>query len=117
MSTEQTSKIPDDFPRQGPLGAVSGAQAKLVARKIDGRFISGPTEEELYARFDNCADLVEQLASYAQRKMTAMPGIAVNELLLRIRRGAENKGWDVSSQEMDWIFDKVADKLGRTIPS
>ncbi|NCT98307.1 MAG: hypothetical protein GXD23_13135 [Comamonadaceae bacterium] len=113
MSNEQTSKIPDDFPRQGPLGGVSGVQTKLLARKIDGRFISGPTQEELYARFDNCADLVKQLTEYVRRKLVSMPGTTVDELLPRVRRGTENKGWDVSSEEMDWIFRKVAEQLGR----
>lgn len=111
MSTEQTKTIPDDFPRQGPLGAVSGAQAKLLARKIDGRFISGPTEEELYARFDNCADLVEQLTAYVRRKLTSMPGTTVDDLLPRVRRGVDAKGWDVSGPELDWIFNKVAESL------
>lgn len=113
MSTEQTKAIPEDFPRQGPLGAVSGVQVKLLARKIDGRFQAGPTEEELYARFDNCADLVNQLTSYVRRKLASMPGTSIDELLPRVRRTVENKGWDVSSLEMDWIFRKVADRLGR----
>lgn len=111
MSTEPTKAIPDDFPRQGPLGAVSGVQVKLLARKIDGRFVAGPTHEELYARFDNCADLVDQLVGYVQRKLASMPGTSIDELLPRVRRGVANKGWDVSSAEMDWIFRKVADQL------
>jgi len=111
MSTEQTSKIPDDFPRQGSLGAVSGAQVKLLARKIDGSFLAGPTEAELYARFDNCADLVVQLTQYVRRKLASMPGTTVDELLPRVRRGVENKGWDVSKEETDWILRKVADQL------
>jgi len=113
MSTEQTKVIPEDFPRQGSLGAVSGVKVKLLARKIDGRFLAGPTEDELYARYDNCADLVVQLTEYAQRKLTSMPGTSIDELLPRVRRGVANKGWDVSSEEMDWIFRKVADQLKR----
>jgi hypothetical protein len=112
MSTEQTKTIPDDFPRHGSLGAVSGVQVKLLARKIEGRFISGPTEEELYVRYDNCADLVVQLTAYVRRKLTSMPGTTVDDLLPRVRRGVETKGWDVSGPELDWVFNKVAESLG-----
>lgn len=113
MPTEQTKTIPDDFPRQGPLGAVSGVQVKLLARKIDGRFVAGPTEAELYARFDNCVDLVAQLTEYVQRKLASMPGTSIDELLPRVRRGVENKDWDVTREEVDWIFNKVAEQLRR----
>lgn len=115
MTTEQVQSIPADFPRHGPLGAVAGAQPKLFARKIDGKFVVGLTEEELYARYDNCADLVEQLTAYTRRKLAAMPNTTLDDLLLRVRRGVECKEWDVSSVEMDWIFSKVADKLGRAL--
>ena len=112
MTTEQVRSIPEDFPRQGPLGGVSGVQAKLLARKIDGRFVAGPTEDELYARYDNCEDLVIQLTAYVRRKLTSMPGTAVDDLLLRVRLGVEKKGWDVSDPEFDWVFKKVAQSLG-----
>ncbi len=40
-----------------------------------------------------------------------MPDTTLDDLLPRVRKGAENKGWDVSSLEMDWIFSNVADRL------
>lgn len=113
MTTEQVQSIPADFPRHGSLGAVAGAQTKILARKIDGKFVAGLTQEELNARYANCADLVEQLTAYTQRKLAAMPDTTLDDLLPRVRKGAENKGWDVSSLEMDWIFSHVADRLGR----
>lgn len=112
MTTQQSELIPDDFPRHGPLGTVSGVQPKLPVRKIGGKFVNGLTDEELFARYDNCSDLVEQLAAYTKRKLDAMPGTALLDLLLRVRLGVENKGWDVSSLEMEWIFSKVAERLG-----
>ncbi len=63
MTTAKVQSIPADFPRQGSLSAVAGAQPKLLARKIDGKFVAGLTQEELHARHDNCADLVEQLTA------------------------------------------------------
>jgi hypothetical protein len=112
MATELGKAIPDDFPRQGQLGTVSGVQPKLPARRIAGRFVAGPTGDELYVRYDNCLDLVEQLTAYTRGKLAAMPNAKPGDLLARVRRGAESKGWDVSSREMDWIFSKVAGRLG-----
>jgi hypothetical protein len=112
MATELGKVIPDDFPRQGQLGTVSGVQPKLPARRIVGRFVAGLTSEELYVRYDNCFDLVEQLTAYTRGKLAAMPNAKPGDLLARMRRGAECKGWDVSSGEMDWIFSKVAGRLG-----
>jgi hypothetical protein len=111
MTTAKVQSIPADFPRQGSLSAVAGAQPKLLARKIDGKFVTGLTQEELHARHDNCADLVEQLTAYTRRKLAAMPDTTLDDLLPRVRKGVENKGWDVSSLEMDWIFSNVADRL------
>jgi len=115
MATELSKVIPDDFPRQGPLSTVSGVQPKLSARRIAGRFVVGPTSEELYARYDNCLDLVQQLTEYTRGKLGAMPNAKPGDLLVRVRRGAERKGWDVTSLEMDWIFSKVAGRLGSDV--
>lgn len=112
MATELGKVIPDDFPRQGQLGTVSGVQPKLPARMIAGRFVVGPTGEELYVRYDNCLDLVEQLTAYTRGKLAAMPNAKPGDLLARVRRGTERKGWDVSRREIDWIFSKVAGRLG-----
>lgn len=112
MATELGKVIPDDFPRQGQLGTVSGVQPKLPARMIAGRVVAGLTDAELYVRYDNCFDLVEQLTAYTRGKLAALPNAKPGDLLTRVRRGAESKGWDVSCLEMDWIFSKVADRLG-----
>ncbi len=117
MATELGKVIPDDFPRQGQLGTVSGVQPKIPARRIAGRFVAGLTSEELYVRYDNCLDLVQQLTAYTQAKLATMPNAKPGDLLARVRRSAESKGWDVSRLEMDWIFSKVADRLGSDIPA
>ena len=39
--------MPEDFPRARHLGAVAGAQPKLVLREVAGRFTANFTEEEL----------------------------------------------------------------------
>jgi hypothetical protein len=56
---------------------------------------------------------VAQLVAYTRRKRASMPGTTLEELLPHVRKGVENKGWDVTKLEMDWIFSKVAGMLQR----
>jgi len=105
--TSDIKSVPPDFPRGEPA-SVSGFQAKLAGRLIDGRFVEGLTEEELYARFDACADLVDQLTAYCHRKRAELPGSSLSTLLSRVRRGVMAKGWDLSTAELDWIMARVA---------
>ena len=52
------NKAPSDFPRQNSFSALSGAQPKLSVLKIDGRYyLEQPDEDEIYQRYDVCADL------------------------------------------------------------
>jgi hypothetical protein len=108
VTSEPSNKqVPDDFPRNRQPASVSGYQQKLALRKVDGQFIEGWTEEELYTRFDNCADLVEQLTAYCHRKLVELPDTTFENLLPRVRRGVVNKGWDLTDAELDWIMSQV----------
>lgn len=114
MTSEPFNKqVPDDFPRNRQPSSVSGYQQKLALRRVDGQFVEGWTEEELYARFDACADLVEQLTAYCHRKLAELPGMPLESLLPRVRAGVANKGWDVTDTELDWIMAKVASGMSK----
>lgn len=114
MTSEPSNKpVPDDFPRDRQPASVSGYQQKLALRKVDGQFVEGWTDEELCARFDACADLVEQLTAYCHRKLAELPGTTLESLLPRVRRGVANKGWGVTDPELDWIMAKVASGMSR----
>lgn len=108
--TQALPSIPPDFPGAGP-GAVSGYQPKLVGRLVDGRFVEGLTQEELYERFDACADLVVQLTAYSRRKLVELPDTTVQTLLPRVKKGVLAKGWDLSPAELDWIMKHVEAEL------
>lgn len=105
--TSDIKAVPPDFPRGAPA-SVSGFQAKLAGRLVEGRFVEGLTQEELYGRFDACADLVEQLTAYCHRKLAELPGSTLPTLMPRVRRGVMAKGWDLSTAELDWIMARVS---------
>ncbi|MCV2359939.1 hypothetical protein LNV08_13255 [Paucibacter sp. TC2R-5] len=111
--TTKSNFIPDDFPREQPPGSVSGVQAKILVRRVDGKYISGLTDEEIAERFDNCLDLVDQLYKYCSRKQTEQPNLSVETLLLSVRESITRKGWDVTPAELDWIMSKLADRINK----
>jgi len=112
MSTSEDQEgVPSDFPRTRE-GSLSGLQPKLSARLIDGQVVAGMTEDELFARFEACQDLVVQLAEYAKRKQALNPAPSLKDFLRRLRQAVVSKGWDLDVLELDWVMQRVAVELG-----
>lgn len=111
MSIENDKQVPADFPRRGDPASLSGFQPKLDVRLIDGNFVEGWTDDELYARFDACADLVDQLTLYCRRKLAELPDTSLSALLPRVRKGVEAKDWGLSADELDWIMRQVSHRM------
>jgi hypothetical protein len=103
-------RVPDDFPRDQDLGSVTGVQPKLLVREVNGRYQSGLTEEQLWARYDACEDLASQLSAYATRKMSTS-GMSRDVALRRVEKGVRFKvdsgTWDFSQAEVAWVMKRV----------
>lgn len=106
-----TSVVPNDFPRDPWPTAISGAQLKIGARLIDGKYTAGLTNDERHARYAVCADLVNQLVQYCQRKHKERPNESLAVLLHRVDEAIRKKGWDLSSVELTWCMTKVSEAL------
>lgn len=102
--------IPADFPRDAGLGAVPGAQPKLLVRQEAGRYVTGPSESEHRARYEMCEDLACQLAQYTLRKGASHPEWSRDELQAKVAAGLRAKavGWGLSLAETDWVLTRVA---------
>lgn len=109
--------IPEDFPRDPYPGALPGAQEKLLARLINGRFVVGLTEEELEERYDACIDLVKQLVPYCLRKQSENPSWTAAEVLRRVDAGLQAKKWGQSRAEIRWTVNRLAAELGWPQPT
>lgn len=111
MTVTNRPAVPEDFPRAPVQGAVSGYQPKLLLREIGGEYVAGPTDEELFARYDACEDLAQQLAPYARRKQAENPSWSLEETLSKVEAGVTSKvsggQWDLSSAEIAWIMKRV----------
>lgn len=109
---QSVDRVPTDFPR--PCGgSVSGAQNKLIARQIDGRFIvDGMTDDELIDRYDACQDLAMKLTEHAKVKRGQYAELSLQEFLRRFRAGVVKRGWDLAVEELDWVMRRVAVALG-----
>ncbi len=101
--------VPEDFPKQPSSGAVSGAQPKLLVRRVDGRYQSALTEEQLRTRYDACEDLVRQLVEYALRKIGQF-GWSIDEVLEKVKESLSHKvsagEWDLSPEEIGWVMER-----------
>jgi hypothetical protein len=111
MNQENLSEIAADFPREQNLASVSGLQPKLVGRMVGGVFVTGLTDQEHYARYDVCVDLVIQLTVYCRRKLDELHDMDALTLLPLVRKSADSKGWDLTVLELDWVMKQVASLL------
>jgi hypothetical protein len=98
--------VPDDFPRDLTPASLPGAQPKLAARLIDGKFLVGQTDEERFERWDVCEDLAQQLVAKARKDAAKYPHRSREVTLQRIRRAIEDKGW-VRTVEADWLVERL----------
>jgi hypothetical protein len=101
------SKVPANFPRIASAATMPGAQLKFTARKIDGRFVVGPTEEELCERWEYCEDLAQQLAARTQRKRAAGLISDLYVFYKETEQRVRGQGWDLSNDEVTWLMDRV----------
>jgi hypothetical protein len=108
--------VPDDFPREVLLGAVSGKQPKLLVCLVGGRFSDGLTEVERKERYEACEDLAQQLAEYCARKASEHIEWSKEQNLARTERGMAQKvasgAWKVSNEEQRWIMTRTKALLG-----
>jgi uncharacterized protein (DUF2252 family) len=102
--------LPADFPRTTSQGAISGAQPKLLLRKVGDTYQTGPTDDEVYERYIVCDDLAEQLAAYASRKMTANAWslqTAVSKVEAGVLKKVHSGIWDFSTAEVTWTIERT----------
>lgn len=108
--------IPDDFPREAPLASVPGAQPKLAVRLVNGKYITGLTDEEWLERYDGCEDLAQQCATYCARKVAENPALTHQLCLANVRKGfalkVQRGEWDLSDAEQDWVMKRARQILG-----
>jgi hypothetical protein len=118
MNTQASPTTPPDFPRDYGLGAVTGVQAKLLVRKVGDAFVQGLTAEELYDRYDNCFDLVNQLEAYCRRKLQEKPEWVPGELFEKVRASVTSRtDWDFSAGEVNWMMLQLSARMGWSPPA
>jgi hypothetical protein len=105
--------IPDDFPHDLAPAALTGAQPKVAARLIDGRYVVGMSADERLAHYLMCQDLVDQLLAYFARKMDHSPQ-AVEQLVLNFYHTAARQHWETTVVENRWIEQQLRLKLAHT---
>ena len=108
--------VPSDFPREPLSGGVSGAQPKLLAKKVGDKYLVGMTDEEWEERYEICVDLSQQLILYCQRKQAEKPEWSIGDILCKTIQGIRSKNWDLSEAEIIWTMERVAQGLHSAQP-
>jgi hypothetical protein len=105
----QFGKVPADFPRPVHMGALPGAQPKLLMVLYGGRYYSpGCTPPELWERWDICEDLARQfclksLDNKAGKWAHMSEAAILDQYLERLLK----TGWG-SDAEMRWVIRRTA---------
>ena len=111
--------IPKDFPREPVVASLAGVQPKLSVRLnvVSGKYVSGPTEQDVQERYEVCADLVTQLVAkcHANRdsKYVHLSEVQILERLLAQLLATD---WGAAA-EMRWVIRRAASDLGWPIPA
>lgn len=113
LNRQLSDEIPKDFPRPVSIGAVSGAQPKILLIEKNGKFFAPNTNQsELKVRFDICEDLVRQFASKSlETKAGKRSHLSEKEILLQYRSRLIATKW-TSVEEANWIIESVATMIG-----
>jgi hypothetical protein len=105
-------RLPDDFPRGGMASTLPGAQPKLNAQKVNGKFVVGYSQEELRLRYTLCQEYVDVLPAHCMQMRQQKIGMTEEVVLERTGRALAHRHWQLSGAEVDWVIGKVAEILG-----
>lgn len=111
--------IPADFPREQVVASLSGAQPKLALRldSDSGKYVSGPTEEDVKERYAVCEDLVNQLVAKCRSNRGAKYShLSETQILERLLAQLFGTDWGTQA-EMKWVIRRTAAALGWAIPA
>jgi hypothetical protein len=110
--------VPLDFPRPDHLGALPGAQPKLLAVLCEGKFYTpGTTPPELHARWKFCADFADQLAVKASvSKSGKRSHMCEQDILKQYLERLLLAKW-TSREEAKWTIRLVAEILDWPAPN
>lgn len=110
-------QVPDDFPRPKHLGAVPGAQPKLLAVEYEGKYYSlGCTPPELHERWQNCSRLVPQfVTSCIETKKGKRAHMPETDILAQYLVRLIETNW-ISADEARWVIRETAEQLGWSTP-
>jgi hypothetical protein len=116
--TQQTeaSGIHPDFPVEPILGAVGGAQPKLLLKRgANGTYgIPSRSPEEIMHRFTVADDIANQLVTYFKRKKREYPEWTDEKNYERIRLALINKAnegkWCFTEAEQAWIMCRLRER-------
>ena len=105
-----------DFPIEEILGAIGGAQPKLLLKRgANGTYgVPSRSPEEIMHRFTVADDIADQLVDYFKRKKREYPDWTDEKNYERIRLALINKAdegkWPFTDSEQEWIMARLRER-------
>ncbi len=99
--------VPDNFPRDSYFGALSGAAPKLLARKIDGKYVVGPNLEEVFERWTAVEDIAQQLKTKVLKKLASGEVKEPHLYYVDQEKKIRVAGWNLTASETQWLMNRV----------
>lgn len=101
--------MPADFPQDRFIAALPGGQHKYSARHSNGKYVVGPTKDELQQRYQLCVRLAAQYQRLHLRysEQDASSSHAVSPGLPETFVHVALSSWDLSAGERTWIVEKI----------
>ena len=96
--------VPEDFPWDPFPASLAGAQMKVAAREIDGKYVVGLTAEELHDRWFFCEDLAIQFAARTTRKLAEGKVPDLEAFYRDTERRIRAQPWGLSEEEIQWLM-------------
>lgn len=103
--------IPADFPRPPYLGAVAGAQPKLLVRRSGDKYVSGVTDAELQSRYEICLGLIRQYVAYGLALRAECLDYSAQNLIDEVAVKMHADITSLTHSEIRWVLERVILKL------
>lgn len=112
------AEVPDDFPQVGISSAIGGFQNKLALTGRDGKYYTpGNAPAERYRQWCICEELIQQFATQCrQAKASEHSHFAKKDLLREYCEAATEAGWDLTVEQLKYVFRRVASELELPAP-
>lgn len=105
------SSVPDDFPPYPFTKALLRTHARLPARRINSKYVSGLTPQERFELRYVYLEYINRLIEYAHRKRDQTPEVSYVEIVDEITHLMSLQDWNLSKPGLDRLAQQLRESF------